>query len=44
MPTFLESATILDRAIEDQDYGCRDFDERDPEGHVIGVGQELAKD
>jgi catechol 2,3-dioxygenase-like lactoylglutathione lyase family enzyme len=33
----------FDRATEDQDYGCRDFDVRDPDGHLIGIGQELAK-
>jgi predicted enzyme related to lactoylglutathione lyase len=38
-----ERGVVFDRAIEDQDYGCRDFDVRDPDGHVIGVGQELAK-
>ena len=27
------------REIEDQDYGCRDIDIRDPDGHVIGIGQ-----
>jgi catechol 2,3-dioxygenase-like lactoylglutathione lyase family enzyme len=29
----------LDREPEDQPYGCRDFDIRDPDGHVIGIGQ-----
>jgi len=33
----------IDRAIEDQDYGCRDFDIRDPDGHLIGIGQNLTK-
>lgn len=33
----------FDREIEDQDYGCRDFDIRDPDGHLIGIGQELTK-
>ena len=27
------------RDLEDQDYVCRDFDIRDPDGHVIGIGQ-----
>jgi catechol 2,3-dioxygenase-like lactoylglutathione lyase family enzyme len=27
------------RGPEDQDYGCRDLDIRDPDGHVIGIGQ-----
>jgi hypothetical protein len=31
----------IDRAIENQDYGCRDFDIRDPDGHLIGIGQDL---
>jgi catechol 2,3-dioxygenase-like lactoylglutathione lyase family enzyme len=31
------------REIEDQDYGCRDFDIRDPDGHLIGIGQTLTK-
>jgi catechol 2,3-dioxygenase-like lactoylglutathione lyase family enzyme len=33
----------IDRDIEDQDYGCRDFDLRDPDGHLIGIGQDLAR-
>ena len=33
----------IDRDIEDQDYGCRDFDLRDPDGHVIGIGQTIGK-
>jgi len=31
------------RDIEDQFYGCRDFDIRDPDGHLIGIGQNLTK-
>jgi len=34
---------VFERAIEDQDYGCRDFDVREPDGHLIGIGQKLAK-
>jgi len=34
---------VIDRAIEDQDYGCRDFDSRDPDGHLIGFGQNRTK-
>ena len=30
---------VIDRAMEDQPYGCRDFDIRDPDGHIIGIGQ-----
>ena len=33
----------IDRDIEDQDYGCRDFDLRDPDGHLIGIGQNLQR-
>jgi uncharacterized glyoxalase superfamily protein PhnB len=33
----------IDRAIEGQFYGCRDFDVRDPDGHLIGIGQELSR-
>ena len=33
----------FDREVEDQDYGCRDFDVRDPDGHLIGIGQKLGK-
>jgi len=33
----------FEREFEDQDYGCRDFDIRDPDGHLIGIGQELTK-
>src|SRR5262249_46348754 len=29
----------FDREVEDQHYGCRDFDIRDPDGHLIGIGQ-----
>lgn len=29
------------REPEDQPYGCRDFDVRDPDGHIIGFGQDL---
>jgi catechol 2,3-dioxygenase-like lactoylglutathione lyase family enzyme len=36
-------SVAIDRGIEDQDYGCRDFDVRDPDGHLIGIGQNLAK-
>ena len=34
---------VFNRDIEDQDYGCRDFDVREPDGHLIGIGQKLAK-
>lgn len=32
------------RAPENQPYGCRDFDIRDPDGHVLAFGQDLAAD
>ena len=43
MPTFLDRGVAFDREIEDQEYGCRDFDVRDPDGHLIGIGQALTK-
>lgn len=30
---------VFDRESEDQPYGCRDFDIRDPDGHIIDIGQ-----
>jgi catechol 2,3-dioxygenase-like lactoylglutathione lyase family enzyme len=30
----------ITREPEDQPYGCRDFDIRDPDGHMIGFGKE----
>ena len=30
------------RGLEDMPYGCREFDIRDPDGHLIGFGQDLA--
>jgi catechol 2,3-dioxygenase-like lactoylglutathione lyase family enzyme len=30
----------IDREVEDQPYGCRDFDIRDPDGYIIGIGQD----
>ena len=29
----------IDREPDDQPYGCRDFDIRDPDGHAVGIGQ-----
>ncbi|MBV9261422.1 MAG: hypothetical protein JO205_08615 [Pseudolabrys sp.] len=40
---FTGRGVTFDREIEDQHYGCYDFDLRDPDGHLIGIGQELAK-
>ena len=38
-----DRGVAFDREIEDQEYGCRDFDVRDPDGHLIGIGQTLTK-
>jgi len=35
----LARGVALEREPEDQPYGCRDFDIRDPDGHLIGIGQ-----
>ena len=37
---FKSRGVTLDREVEDQPYGCRDFDVRDPDGHIIGIGQD----
>ena len=29
------------RGPEDQEYGCREIDVKDPDGHIIGFGQDL---
>jgi catechol 2,3-dioxygenase-like lactoylglutathione lyase family enzyme len=34
----------IEREIEDTDYGCRDFDVRDPDGHIIGFGHVVRPD
>jgi len=39
----IDRGVAIDRALEDQPYGCRDFDLRDPDGHLIGIGQVLAR-
>lgn len=31
----------IEREPENQPYGCRDFDIRDPDGHIIGIGQNV---
>lgn len=31
----------ITRELETTEYGCRDFDVRDPDGHIIGFGQVL---
>jgi catechol 2,3-dioxygenase-like lactoylglutathione lyase family enzyme len=33
-------SVTIDREVEDQPYGCRDFDIRDPDGYIIGIGQD----
>jgi len=30
------------RGPENTDYGCREIDIRDPDGHIIGFGQDIA--
>ncbi len=32
----------IERGIETTEYGCRDFDVRDPDGHVLGFGQVIS--
>lgn len=40
MAAELRSRSVtIEREPENQPYGCRDFDIRDPEGHLIGIGQ-----
>lgn len=34
----------IHRAIEDTEYGCRDFDVQDPDGHILGFGQVIRPD
>ncbi len=33
-----QRAVAIERDIETTEYGCRDFDIRDPDGHVLGLG------
>ncbi|MEM8811901.1 MAG: VOC family protein [Pseudomonadota bacterium] len=35
-----QDAEII-RGPEDMPYGCRDFDVRDPDGHILAFGQDL---
>lgn len=32
----------IERDIETTEYGCRDFDIRDPDGHILGIGHVIA--
>ena len=34
----------IERDIETTEYGCRDFDIRDPDGHILGFGHVLSPD
>jgi len=36
-----EKGAEIVRGPEDMEYGCRDFDVRDPDGHLIAFGQDL---
>ncbi|MGE0203095.1 MAG: VOC family protein [Hyphomicrobiaceae bacterium] len=36
------SGVSVARDIETTDYGCRDFDIRDPDGHILGIGHVIA--
>ncbi|MEM7223664.1 MAG: VOC family protein [Pseudomonadota bacterium] len=38
---FVEAGAEIVRGPEDMFYGCRDFDVRDPDGHLIAFGQDL---
>ena len=38
---FKEAGAEIIRGPEDMPYGCRDFDVRDPDGHLIAFGQDL---
>lgn len=38
---FQDRGVEIPRGPEDQPYGCRDFDIRDPDGHLIAFGQDL---
>jgi len=39
---FEASEVTLHRGLEEQPYGCRDFDVRDPDGHIIAFGEDMA--
>ena len=38
---FSQAGAEIARGPEDTYYGCRDFDVRDPDGHLIAFGQDL---
>lgn len=38
---YVDRGVEILRGPEDTDYGCRDFDVRDPDGHIIAFGQDL---
>ena len=37
---FSRAGVDIVRGPEDMEYGCRDFDVRDPDGHLIAFGQD----
>lgn len=37
-----EKGIEIVRGPEDQPYGCREIDIRDPDGHILAIGQDLA--
>jgi len=41
---FRANGVPIERDIESTEYGCRDFDIRDPDGHLIGIGHVIAPD
>jgi len=38
---FSDKRVDIARGIEEMLYGCRDFDVRDPDGHLIAFGQDI---
>lgn len=42
--TWREAGIDIVREPEDTDYGMRDFDVRDPDGHILAFGHDLAPD
>ncbi len=38
---FSDKRVDIARGIEEMPYGCRDFDVRDPDGHLIAFGQDI---
>ena len=38
---FLDKNVDITRGIEEMPHGCREFDVRDPDGHLIAFGQDI---